>query len=375
MQHVRRQVLALALALGAIAPAALHAQEGAGATPPADSVQYLRARAMVSNGDAAGGRRLVDSLLKASQPGTAAYAEGLYWRGTLSASATSAERDYRQIVVDYPLSPRVPEALLRLGQLESARGDRTAALQHFQRINLEHPDSRLHAEASYWIARMDLEANQLAQGCAANADALAHVNPSDVELKNRIEYQNLRCRGVVVAVPPTSEGGAPVAAVPSTVPSTALSTAPSTPSAAASPASAPRPAPVIAPPKVTRAVPVYPGSSAAPVAHRAERAPTPPARVAERVTPTATHASSTAPGSVTTGETHRGYAVQVGAYSKRGPADALAAKLRARGYPSHVDGMAAPFRVRIGHYSTHAAAAAELARLRGRKINGFIAEY
>lgn len=86
-----------------IAVPVARAQEGVGATSSVDSTQYLRARSLVANGSAVAGRQLVDSLLRRAQPGTAAYAEGLYWRATLAASATSAERDYRQIVVDYPL--------------------------------------------------------------------------------------------------------------------------------------------------------------------------------------------------------------------------------------------------------------------------------
>ena len=69
-----------------------------------------------------------------------------------------------------------------------------------------------------------------------------------------------------------------------------------------------------------------------------------------------------------------GYAVQVAAFTSRPDAEALANKLRTRGYSAHVDGSGAPFRVRIGHYATRAAAVAELRQLKAKKMDGFIAE-
>jgi cell division septation protein DedD len=52
----------------------------------------------------------------------------------------------------------------------------------------------------------------------------------------------------------------------------------------------------------------------------------------------------------------------------------LMAKLRGRGYNAYIDGTSAPYRVRIGHYPTHAAAAAALVRLKAKQIDGFVAE-
>lgn len=321
---------------------------GAGAQAPVvDSTPYVQARDMVSNGEVEQGRRLVDSLLKAAPQGSPAYAEGLYWRAAISQNARNAERDYRRVVVDYPLSPRVPDALLRLGQLEAARGDQAAALQHFQRIVLEYPDSPRRAEASYWVANSYLAHNDLQRGCTANADALARVAPSNVELKNRIDFQQLRCRNVQLA---KGAAAAPAAALPPA------------PSATAAPAKS----------SATREVPVA-------ESHVAADTPTVAARESTVVAAKATVTKATtletprkaAPAPAHTG---RGYAVQVAAYRSRVQADALAAKLRARGYASHVDGDAAPYRVRIGHYGTRAGAVAELARLKAKKIAGFVTE-
>jgi cell division protein FtsN len=64
--------------------------------------------------------------------------------------------------------------------------------------------------------------------------------------------------------------------------------------------------------------------------------------------------------------------VQVAAYATRADAEALAAKLAARGYTARVSGAAAPFRVQVGPYATREAAAAGLERVRAAKLNGFV---
>lgn len=377
-----------------------------------DSTPYIQARDMVSNGEVEKGHRVVDSLLKAAAPGSPAYAEGLYWRAAISQSARDAERDYRQVVVDYPLSPRVPDALLRLGQLEAARGDRDAALQHFQRIVLEYPDSPRRAEASYWVANTYLSHNDLQRGCTANADALARVASTNVELKNRIDYQQLRCRNVQLAkgAAPAVPAAAPVQSAPAPavasaptkttsntreVPVTESRSATDTPVVAAKPestATAPAVSPEAAPaPAVAPAVARSDDSVSAPAESVAMKTKTTTrttsathtkvvktskaanavkaTSAAESKTITSTPKSATA-----TTSSSRGFAVQVAAYKSRVQADSLAARLRARGYASHVDGDTTPYRVRIGHYHTRGDAVAELKRLKAKKIDGFVTE-
>lgn len=408
----------------------VHAQTTSAAV---DSAPYVQARDMVSNGEVEEGHRMVDSLLKAATPGTPAYAEGLYWRAAISQNARDAERDYRQVVVDYPLSRRVPDALLRLGQLEAARGDRDAALQHFQRVVLEYPDSPLRANASYWVANTYLAKNDLQRGCTANADALARVASTNVELKNRIDFQQLRCRGVQVAsaTPATAAPTTPRAATTATtatttekrtsatreVPVAESRAAADTPTVAAksestavaaraSDSAATEPAESTATKhvassksttaakttkavkgaKATKAVPAKSAKSAnsANSARSASTKVVKTTRQADSVKATSAAESTVVSTRATTRTTSasaapatsaRGYAVQVAAYTSRMQADSLAAKLRARGYPSHVDGDTTPYRVRIGHYHTHADAAAVLKQLKAKKIDGFVTEF
>lgn len=178
---------------------------------------YARAQALVSEGQGAAGRALVDSMYRATAPGSGERGEALFWRASLAPTAADAERDYRAIVVDHATSPRVEDALLRLAQLELARGDRDGALRHLQRLATEFPGSGQSARTSYWTARVLFERNDLAAACAANVQALARVAANDIELRNQIEYQQQRCRGAAVtaATTPVAPPATPRDATPS----------------------------------------------------------------------------------------------------------------------------------------------------------------
>src|SRR6266550_4099335 len=174
----------------------------------ADSASYRKAQILVNDGNAAAGRAIVDSLIAHAPPGTNEYVEGVYWRAVLSATASEAEMDYRRIIVDYPVSPRVEDVLLRLAQLELARADYAGALQHLNRLTLEHPTGSSRARADYWSARVLFEKNDTQHACAATTDALTHASVDDTELRNQITYLNQRCAGVIVAtIPSTTTAG------------------------------------------------------------------------------------------------------------------------------------------------------------------------
>ena len=165
-----------------------------------DSI-FARAQKMVSDGSAAAGRALVDSMVRASRRGSPAYAEAIFWRATLAPTSQQAEQDYRRLIVEYPLYARSGDVLLRLAQLELLRGNRDAAVVHLRRIQTEHPEFGNQAAASYWLSKVLLEKNDLPGACGAIADAKRLVKPDDVELKNQIDYQDQQCAGVVI--PPT----------------------------------------------------------------------------------------------------------------------------------------------------------------------------
>src|SRR5256714_3283898 len=233
---------------------------------PTDPV-FVRAQALVSDGNGVAGRALIDSVLAATQPSARLYPEALFWRATLASNAADAESDYKHLVVDCPLAPQAEGALLRLAQLELARGDRDGALTHLQRIPRDYPRSKSLARASYWTARVLFEKNDIPNACAANANALSRAAADEIELRNQIQYQGQRCPSPAVAV--ASPKSPPTNAMVTTSPATA--TASST--AAAVTLAATPPAPIATPTnagvstaEVVRAVDTLPEKAVSPAA-------------------------------------------------------------------------------------------------------------
>ena len=307
---------------------------------------------MVSSGQGEAGRALVDSLLGAAQPGTAAYAEGLFWRAVMAKRSEDAERDYLRIVIEFPSSPRAEDSLIRLAELEMMRGDRMRAQRHLQRLIVEHPNGPSRARASYWLARVFFEGNDLPRACNELNVAKARSSAADVELRNQVDYQAQRCVGVDLAVAPPVP--APAANAPAVGTSAAGGLPPAPPGATAGVGtSASNPAAV--PPPVNRPVVTMP--PAAP-------ASTPPARTStEPTTPPpslpATPAASTA----------RAYSVQAAAFPTRAAAISFMETLRAKGYDVRVFGTESPFRIRIGRFATRAEATALAKELQTKMIS------
>ena len=121
---------------------------------------FARARQLVVNGNGAAGRVLVDSVIAATSPDSPIYADAIYWRAALAATSADAERDYKRLVVEYPLSAHAGDALFQLAQLEVARGDRAAATTHLDRFLLENPASDDRGRAGLMLVRLAFDQNE-----------------------------------------------------------------------------------------------------------------------------------------------------------------------------------------------------------------------
>jgi cell division protein FtsN len=303
--------------------------------PATDSI-FRRARRLISDGDGAAGRALVDSMLRASTEGTAVYGDALFWRGALAETAADAERDYRRVIVEYPLSPYADDALLSLAELEQARGDRAAAYQHLQRFVREHPAGPARARAGLAAARLAFEQRDVARGCAMITDARVSAGTSDVELRNQIDYYGSRCPATAAATTPPAASPAPMAT-----------------------ASSP-PATVTPPPANVASAP----------ATRQASVPKEGAGTAKAATPTAPKPEPAPRESAPRGI----WTIQLAAYNTRPDAERLVSKLASRGVKARISGDAKPFRVRLDYYPTHQAAATVVAELKQRGIIGFVTE-
>jgi cell division septation protein DedD len=177
------------------------------------------AQRLAAEGQGDSARALVGQRLNTVPPGSARYVDALYWRAVVAATAADAERDLRTIIVTYPASARSADALMRLAQLELARGDRDQAVAHLQRIVVEHPENPNRGRAEFWIARTLLDEGNMPTGCARLADASRLTPASQVELANQISYLDQRCQGVdttaqTAASRPASHAASPAPTTP-----------------------------------------------------------------------------------------------------------------------------------------------------------------
>lgn len=276
--------------------------------PPRDSAMH-RAREMVTSGDAAAGRKVVDSVLAASANDAAMYAEALFWRGVLAGTAADAERSYRRLLIEAPLSERAEEALLQLAQLEGARGNRRAASDHLYRYMLSYgnsPERPARARVSLWLVRLLFEQpDQTSRGCEAVRLSREAIPVENIELRNQLEAYVPRCA---------------YAQAKAAADTTAT-------------ASAPEPA----------------GDTA-------------------RAAPKSRATGAAKPGA----PTGTLFSVQVAAYDSREAASRMADLLLARGLDARVDGTKQPFRVRVGRFGTRAEAVRLQQTLRAQGQNGFV---
>lgn len=302
-----RHVTMFAIALSAVAAPA----GGQVATQSGLDPVFVRAQQMITAGHDSAGRAVLDSVVTATPEGTTRYAEALFWRGRFNKTSAGAERDYRRIVVEYPLSPRAAESLLLLAQLEMTRRDRVSARMHLERLQREHPGSSVSTRGSVMLAQLAFNDGDDAVGCGAVAAAKESVSASDVELRNQLDYYSARCSNLAVRMAGRDSAGAtPPAAAPT----------PSNPAASRPDRSAPR--------------------SAA-----TERAPTGGG-----------------------GRATREFSVQVAAYDTRTEAEAHAKRLSGRGYNARVVGGARPYRVRVGRYPSRERAESARRQVGGRAI-------
>jgi cell division septation protein DedD len=174
---------------------------------------------MVTAGQDVAGRAVIDSLLAVTPTEAPRYAEALFWRATLSVTAAGAERDYRRIVVEHPLSPRAPDALFRLAQLEATRGDRPGARAHLERLLREHPGTPAIPRAGAKLAEYAFADGDLITGCSAITAARDGLHPTDIELKNQLDYLGQRCTAGALAAAARDTAMAPTAAAAATPPS------------------------------------------------------------------------------------------------------------------------------------------------------------
>lgn len=187
----------LIICLSLVPVAALSAQPSDGTST---DTTFLAAQRLVVEGRGPEGRAIIARELAAAPEGSPRYVEALYWRAALAATAADAERDYKRIIIEFPVSLRAESALVGLAQLELARGDRSQAMQHLERVVREHPTGPSRARASFWMARVHFDEGNFPRACARLEDSRRHTPAEAVEMRNQLEYYSQRCEGVDTTV-------------------------------------------------------------------------------------------------------------------------------------------------------------------------------
>ncbi len=285
-------------------------------TPPARASAAVqsavdRARTLADAGNLLGARRVLDSLVTAVALVPDDLAETLYWRAVLSERAADAELDWKQLIIEAPLSPRAPDALLRLGEAELVRGDARGARVHLEHLVRDFSDGEQRPKAMILIVRSYFDERDVTRACSTIASLkAADVPPGELQL----QADELRGRCAKVQH-----------AAAARLADTLTAVAP----VAASKPSVDKPS--------------------------AERSPAP---VRDAVEPTRGPR----------------YSVQIAAYDTRAKGVAIVKRLTTRGIKARVDGDRKPFRVRVGLYATRAEATAALVKMKRQGQSGFVTE-
>ena len=147
--------------------------------------------AQEGQGDSA--RVQVKRIIDATPAASPLYAEALYTAGLVAANTGEMERQFQRLVVEFNGSSWSDDALLRLMQLNFARGDLAAVVRTAERLASDYPQSEVIPEASLWAARAYFRQANSADGCRWLANGLARSDTLDVELRNGLVFLNGRC--------------------------------------------------------------------------------------------------------------------------------------------------------------------------------------
>jgi cell division septation protein DedD len=235
LRIARTHVATCAFVLGALLAASRSAgAQGTDAAPAARldaRVQSAidRARALHSAGKDTVARTLLDSLARSTENGSDEYAEAVYWRAVIADRAADAERDWKRLTVETPLSPRAPDALLWLAELEMVRGHPAVARAYLERILLEHASAPHRPKASVWIARTYFDERDFTRACEAVTIMRRSPLPDGEIRLQGVELQN-RCAAIASAAVAAADttrpvSGTAVTAGAGTTPSATSSTA------------------------------------------------------------------------------------------------------------------------------------------------------
>lgn len=156
-------------------------------------------------------RAMTARLLGSTASGAALYPEILFTVALVAANEQDRRLYLRRVAIEHSTSPWADNALLELAQLEYATGNVEGTVRLVAQLLSDFPASDVTAEAAFWGARAAFDRNDAARACAWLSTGVVAAG-TDVELRNRLEFLNLRCQGPVAA------GETPVIPAPAPAP-------------------------------------------------------------------------------------------------------------------------------------------------------------
>lgn len=161
---------------------------------------------LAQEGHSDSARAVMGKLLAATPPTDTLYPEILYTQAMVANDAGEMRTQLQRIVVEYPTSSWVDDAILRLAQMDYATRNLSGAARNLEKLRSDYPASPLLPQASYWAGRVYFDQSNPTLACRWISEGLAQ-SPSNVELQNQLQYLNLRCASAAAA--PTDTAAAP----------------------------------------------------------------------------------------------------------------------------------------------------------------------
>ena len=274
---------------------------------------------LAQDGQGDSARAVVKRIMDATPVADPVYAEALYTSGVVAGTTAEMERRFQRLVVEYNGSAWADDALLKLAQLNFARGDLAGVTRNVERLASDYPQSEVIPAAAEWAARAYFREDSIAAGCRWLANGLARADTLDVELRNGLTFLNGRC----------AQPGA----------------AAQRDSGTAAQASAQTPA------------------------------PKPVRDTATTTTTTATTATSSTTSTAPAPLRPTAWAVQVASSNSQANADALIARLARDGFAGgYVVKDGAALKIRVGRFTARAGADSLIGRMRTKYPSAFVVE-
>jgi len=179
--------------------------------------RFARIVRLAQDGLVDSARAEMKRVLTEFPPSDPLFPEALYTSAIVAESDTERRFVLRRVAIEYSRSAWADDALLLLAQLEYADANPDATIAQIGKLIDDYPLSPLRAQAAFWGARAANDRANGEQACKWVAVGLAAVK-EDVELRTQLDFQRLRCEGLLAQAQDTSKPGPEPRQAPPTPP-------------------------------------------------------------------------------------------------------------------------------------------------------------